>query len=50
MEEARELRQEYIEMTKKLIAQVKMEPDLKAINPELIRTITECLKTAYDRR
>ena len=37
--------QQFEDMTKKLIAQVVKESDLKAINPEMIKEVTGCLST-----
>lgn len=40
--------QQFEDMTKKLIAQVVKESDLKAINPEMIKEIRECIKIMYN--
>ena len=39
--------QQFEDMTKKLIAQVVKESDLKAINPEMIKEIRECVFMLY---
>ena len=46
--EEKNIRQQFEDMTKKLIAQVMQESDLKAINPEMVREIKLCVKALTD--